>query len=245
MTRERQLTDAFLQLADTLVDDYDVVEVLQRLVEHCVELFDAAAAGLLVVDQVGRLQLMASSTEQTRLLELFQLQTNEGPCLECFRTGALVTEPDLDANAARWPQFSAAAREQGFVSVDTVPLRLRDQTLGALGLFSDKMGGLPANDLHAAQALAHAATISILQERAHSHREVLIEQLQGALNSRVIIEQAKGILATRVSFDMDAAFTHLRAYARGTNLRLADVARALVNGDLDATALSDPSPTSA
>ncbi|HEX3813542.1 MAG TPA: GAF and ANTAR domain-containing protein [Mycobacteriales bacterium] len=241
LAREQQLTKAFVQLADTLVSDYDVTDLLHGLSEHCVDLLQASSAGLLLTDNRGNLQLLASSTEATRLLELFQLQTDEGPCLDCFRTGKPVEVPDLAAAVDRWPRFTPAALDNGYAAVHALPLRLRTETIGALNLFGATTGSIPADDLRVAQALADVATIGILQERAIHHSEIIIEQLQGALNSRIIIEQAKGVLAQQANIDMDEAFRRLRSQSRKTNTRLTMVARDLIEGTLDASAIAtDP-----
>lgn len=229
MSREQHLAAAFVELVDTLVDDYDVVDLLDRLVGHSVRLLDVTAAGLLLDDQRGNgLRVLAASSEQTRLLELFQLQTDQGPCLDCVRTGQPVSTPDLNAAATRWPRFVPVAIQQGFHAVHALPLRLRNQTIGTLNLFHDRPATLTPDDLRLGQALADAATIGILHERAIRRGETLIEQLQTALNSRVIIEQAKGFLADRGGFDVDQAFDLLRGYARNHNLRLSDTARQVV-----------------
>lgn len=231
--RESRLVTAFVEMADTLVDDYDVADVLHRLTEHCVELLDAAAAGLLLADQRGSLQVLASSTERTRLLELFQLQANEGPCLDCFHTGQPVLISSLDAEHARWPTFAPEALRDGFHSVHAVPLRLRREVIGALNLFGTHPGELGAQDLTVARALADTATIGILQERAIHRGDVLTEQLQTALNTRITIEQAKGVLAHAGDLDMDQAFQTLRSYGRAHATRLSDIAAQLVVGNLD------------
>lgn len=231
--REGRMVAAFVEMADTLVADYDVVDVLHRLVEHSVELLDAAAAGLLLTDQRGSLQVMASSTEEVRLLELFQLQTNEGPCLDAYRTGEPIFVDDLVGAARRWPSFAPQAHERGFASVHAVPLRLRGEVIGALNLFGHHTGRLPAADLRVAQALADTATIGILQERAIRRGEVLTEQLQTALNNRVVIEQAKGVLAHAGDVDMDQTFAMLRGYSRDHATRLSDIAARLATATLD------------
>jgi len=238
--REREVTRAFVALADTLVDDYDVADLLHLLVRQCVALLDVAAAGLTLVDERGGLQVLASSTEQARLLELFQLDIDEGPCVECFTTSTPVLVADIAAQAARWPRFAAEAVRDGFASVHAVPLRLRKQTIGALNLFGYTPGELSAEDVALAQGLADAATIGILQERAIRRGEVLSEQLQSALNSRVIIEQAKGALAVSGRLSMDEAFQALRGYARRNNLRLSDVARALAERRLPSAVVLAP-----
>jgi GAF domain-containing protein len=206
--RETRLVDAFVELADTLVDDYDVADLLHRLVEHSVDLLDAAAAGLMLADQRGGLQVLASSTETARLLELFQLQANEGPCLDAYRTGEPILVDDISAvsTARRWPSFAPEAARQGYASVHAVPLRLRREVIGALNLFGHHTGALPEADLRVAQAMADTATIGILHERAVHRAETLTEQLQHALNNRTIIEQAKGVLAHAGNLDMDQSF---------------------------------------
>jgi GAF domain-containing protein len=233
--REGRVVAAFVEMAETLVADYDVVDVLHRLVEHTVELLDAAAAGLMLSDQRGSLQVLASSTEAARLLELFQLQADEGPCLDSYRTGEPVLVDDISATTTgrRWPSFAREAHRQGFASVHAVPLRLRGDVIGALNLFGHHTGSLPTADLRLAQALADTATIGILQERAIRRGEVLTEQLQTALNSRVIIEQAKGVLAHAGNLDMDLTFAVLRDYARHHSTRLSDIATQLATATLD------------
>ena len=235
--RERALTRAFVSLADTLVGDFDVTDLLHSLVEHCVSLLDTDAAGLLLSDQRGGLQVLASSSERAHLLELFQLQADEGPCLECFRSAEPVAVADLSLATERWPLFANAAREAGYSAVHALPLRLRDDVIGALNLFGGEPRALPDDDLQVAQALADVATIGILQERAIHHGEMVVEQLQGALNSRIIIEQAKGLLAEAGGLDMDEAFSALRAAARRTNSLLVGVAGDLVEGRIEARSL--------
>lgn len=228
MTQTR-LTDVFVELADTLVDDFDLLDFLYGLTEKCVEILGVSAAGLMLTDERGRLQVIAASTERTRLLELFQLQTEQGPCMDCFRTGQPVSVADLPA-ADRWPHFSEAATEVGFASVHALPMRLRTEVIGALNLFDTEPGVLAEETRQVGQALADVATIGLLQQRAIQHRDSLTEQLQTALNSRVLIEQAKGVLAERLDLDMSDAFTMLRDGARNRNRRLSDLAREIVEG---------------
>lgn len=230
VTREHSLVEAFVLLADTLGEDYDVVDVLDRLVNTAVGLLPVTAAGLLLDDQRGNLSVVASSSEETRLLEVFQLQNQEGPCLECVSTSAPVISADLDADRARWPLFAPAARAGGFESVLAVPMRLRSQTIGALNLFYDRPGKPQPEETRIAQGLADVATIGILQQRSAHRASALAEQLQYALNSRVVIEQAKGVLAERRSVGMEAAFDVLRRHARDHNLRLGEVAQQVVLG---------------
>lgn len=228
MSREAELAGAFVTLADTLVDDYDIVDLLGRLANYSVDLLNASAAGLLLEDQRGAIRVLAASTEQTRLLELFQLQADEGPCLDCVHTGQHVSVPHLSQAITRWPRFAPVALDHGFEAVYALPLRLRGETIGALNLFYGSPSPLSESDHELGQALADVATIGILHERTIRHTEALVEQLQTALNSRVTIEQAKGVLAERGGLDIDQAFELLRRYARDNNLRLSDAAHRLV-----------------
>lgn len=231
--RERTLAETFVVLADTLVDDYDVVDLLDQLVAACVRLFSVSAAGLLLDDQRGNLAVVASSSEETRLLEVFQLQNDQGPCLDCIRTGSAVTSGDLAADIERWPTFVPAALSAGVRSVAAVPMRLRDQTIGGLNLFDARAQVVAPGDRRLAQALADVATIGILQHRSAHRSTQVAEQLQHALNSRVVIEQAKGVLAERHGVAMDEAFAVLRHHARQSNLKLTDVAHAVARGELN------------
>jgi len=226
---EFALADVLVEMADTLVDEFDVIDFLHVLTERCVQLLEVSAAGIVLTDQRETLQLVAASSERTRLLELFQVQTNQGPCVECFNTGRPISVADL-RSACRWPQFTAASAEAGFRSVHALPMRLRTEVIGALNLFGVQAGALGEEKLRAAKSLADVATIGLLQQRAIRHRDTLTEQLQTALNSRVLIEQAKGVLAERLRIDPDQAFNLLRAGARSHNRRLSELAQAIVNG---------------
>ena len=231
-TREEQLVHAFVELADTLVDGFDVVDFLHMLTRRITDLLDAAEAGILLADPQGTLQLMASSSEQTRALELFLLQNDQGPCLDCYRTGQPVIVEDLGAELDRWPRFVPEARKEGFAAVHALPLRLRRDVIGVLGLFGASPGRLSDADIMACQGMAHIATISLLSRRAFGQSHEIIDQLQEALSSRILIEQAKGVLAERSGIRPDETFQNLRRYARNHNLRLNDVARDIVHGDL-------------
>lgn len=231
---ETHLADVFVELSDTLVADFDVIDFLHGLTERCVELLGVSAAGLLLADGQGALQLVAASSERSRLLELFQLQADQGPCLDCYRTGAPVTVPDLP-RADRWPRFTAAAAEVGFASVHALPMRLRTEVIGALNLFDTGPGALAPDKLRIGQAMADVATIGLLQQRAIHDRDVVTQQLQNALNSRILIEQAKGVLAERLRISMEDAFTTIRTGARSRNLRLVALAEAIVSGSDQAT----------
>jgi GAF domain-containing protein len=231
-TRERRLTTTFVTLADTLVAEFDVVDLLQTLVDTCAQLLDASAAGIMLADATGDLALVASTSEKSRIVETIQLSSGSGPCVECFATGAAVTVSDVAELGNRWPEFREAAIEQGFQSVHGVPLRLRGVTIGTLNLFRATTGVLSAEDMSVAQGLADVATIGILQERAIRQADIAKNQLQHALNSRVLIEQAKGVIAYKNNVDMDVAFQTLRSYSRSNNLNLRDVAERVVNRSL-------------
>jgi len=225
-----QLAQAFVGLADTLVDDYDVIELAQQLVDSSMVLLPIAAAGILIGDIQGELHVLASSSEQTRLLELLQVEADLGPCLLSYRTGEQVLVDDLRAESQRWPEFADRAEEYHYRSVCALPLRLRDERVGALNLFRTEVGALVPADIAVGQALADVATIGILHQRVLTRADVINEQLQSALNTRVVIEQAKGVLAERGNTDMARAFALLRSYARRTHQRLSDVAQSVAEG---------------
>jgi GAF domain-containing protein len=244
MTSERHLGRIFVELADTLVDDFDVVALLHLLCERSVELLEADAAGLILAGQDGRLQVMASTTDEVRFLELFVLQTEEGPCLDCYTTGAQITNVNLDEFSQRWPRFHAAATAAGYLSTHALPLQLRGQVIGALNLFCSKRSTLSQDDIALGQSLCDIATVALLQERVVRSREALAEQLQGALNSRIVIEQAKGILAASADLSLGTAFSLMRDYARRNRRHLLAVATEITNRNLTAADLrSGRSPT--
>jgi GAF domain-containing protein len=240
MTREQRVVETFVELANTMVDDFDVIEFLHRLAERCVELLDCTEAGLLLVDAAGVLRVMASSSERSDALDLLQTQNDEGPCFECFHCGEPVSSVNLMDERRRWPTFSPAAVERGFCSVQALPMRARGDTVGALNLFRAEPGQIWDDDLPLGQGMADIAAIALLQERSLRESRGLVDQLQGALSSRVVIEQAKGVLAERAGISLDAAFARLRAYARTNNRRLSDVAGELIDGRLEPAALTDP-----
>jgi transcriptional regulator with GAF, ATPase, and Fis domain len=242
MSREALLARTFVELADTLVADFDVVELLTLLTDGCVDVLDVGAAGLMLAAPEGDLRVMASSSEAMRVLELFELQSQEGPCLDCYRTGQPVVNQDLATVNGRWPRFAAEALAAGFHSVHALPMRLRGTVIGALNLFHIEPGEMRQADVAAAQAMADVATIGVLQHRAALEAQVLNEQLNHALNSRIVIEQAKGIIAEREGLNMEQAFSTLRSHARHHNLRLLDVAGDVIDGTLAASALDRPPP---
>ena len=227
--REAAVTGAFVHLANSMVDGVDVLDLLARLTTECAQLLDIDSAGLLLADQRSVLHVVAASSEATRAVELFQLQREQGPCLDCFHSGARVSVPDLSAEVERWPAFVGAARGAGFASLHALPLRLKDNVLGALGLFGTTTGALNDEDLDLAQALAHVASVALVTDRAIADREAVADQLQSALDSRVLVEQAKGLLAQLGDLDMADAFAALRRYSRDHNERLGEVARRVVS----------------
>ena len=233
MIRETVLARTMVELADNLVDDFDVVELLTTLADRCVEVLDVEAAGIMLAGPDRELHLMASSSESMRVVELFELQSRQGPCLDCFRTGRPVVNRDLTGVDPRWPRFAAVAVGEGFRAADAIPMRLRTTIIGALNLFRSTTGSLNEDDVVAAQALADIATIAIVQHRTAVDAQVLNDQLSGALTSRIVIEQAKGMIGERRHLAMGEAFALLRHHARRNNLRLADVAGSIVDGTVD------------
>jgi anti-sigma regulatory factor (Ser/Thr protein kinase) len=229
MSRELAVAEAFVELSNTLVAELDVVDFLHLLTARCVQLLDVQVASVMVADEHGVLRLMAASSEYARLLELFEVEA--APCATCFATGSPVTEPDLDAADARWPQFARLAHAVGFRSVYSLPMRLRGEVIGVLSLFRSLAGPLNDGDVRIGQALANVATVGLLQHRTVAHRQVLVEQLRHVANGRVLIELARGVLAERLGVDVDAALEELRRHSARTHLRLSEAAAAVVEGD--------------
>jgi GAF domain-containing protein len=228
MISPERMSDLFVEVADTLVDEFDVVDFLHNLTVHAVGISGAGSAGLMLTDQMGRLQFMAASDSNGEILELFQLQNSEGPCLDCFTTGSPVVNADL-AHAGQWPTFAPRALRLGFQSVHAFPMRLREHIIGALNLFGSAHSRFDEGDVRLVQALADVATIALMQERTIRRAEELTEQLQGALTSRVVIEQAKGAVAALRGISTDEAFEVLRTRARSHETRLVDVAQAVLD----------------
>lgn len=233
MSRDDAVVRAFIDLAGRLVGDYDVVDLLTSVADRCVHVLGASAAGVMLASSSGDLRVVASSSGSMRVLELFELQTREGPCPDAYRTGERVPHERLQPGAGRWPQFSRAAVEAGFRSASALPLRLHDVTIGALNLVHTEDVPMDEADVQVARAFADLAAISVVQQRAAAEAQRVNEQLTRALQSRVLIEQAKGVVFERAGVDMGEAFERLRAYARDHNLRLTDVAQAAIDGTLD------------
>ena len=242
MPNEREIMRALVEVADTFVADYDVVDFLHGLAGRCVTLLDVDEAGVMLRDSSKALRYVASSSEEMRLVELLELQHEEGPCLDAYRDGQLTMCAGSGDAEKRWPTFGQHARGAGFESLAGIPMRLRLDTIGSLNLFSRRPGGLSEDDQHIAQAMADVATIGILQQRAIQDGHVVASQLQTALESRVAIEQAKGILAERMAISVDGAFTLLRDHSRAHNVKLTETARQIVSGALLPAAIVDGTP---
>ncbi len=233
--REGALSAAFIRFAELLTTDYDVIELLHAIALECVELLAVDAAGLLLVDARGELELVASTSEGVDFVEVMQLNAGDGPCIRSFRTGSIISVPDVRAVGTDWAHFRLAAAQRGFASAYAVPLRLRGEAIGSLGLFRRRVGELHGADAAVGQALAALATIAIVQERATRESTILAEQLQRALESRIVIEQAKGVLAESAGVDVEEAFRLLRQHARNHNLNLRAVAERVVDRSLSIT----------
>ena len=242
MQREAKLAQAFIEMSDTLVADFGVVDLLTLVADRCVDVLEVAAAGVMLVDPKGELRVAASSSEAMRVLELFELQAAEGPCPESFHGNQQVVNLSLAERQERWPRFTPRAIDAGFNGVHAFPMRLRSEVIGALNLFSTEEPHLSPADVGAAQSFADIATIAILQQRAAIDAQQLTDQLTGALTSRVVIEQAKGIVAERSQIPMEQAFAELRKHARSNHLRLDDVARSVVDGSFDSGLLAAAAP---
>jgi transcriptional regulator with GAF, ATPase, and Fis domain len=231
--RQSAVVAAFVHLSDTLVAGYDVIEFLHYLIDRYIALVDIDEAGVMLATPSGNLQAVAASTEKIRLLELFEIQNADGPCLDAYGTGRTVVAPDLSQEVERWPSFANQALSSGFRSAHSIPMRLRDTTIGAVNLLRAKTGDLEQTDAELARALADIATVGVLQERAISESTSTAKALQHALTSRITIEQAKGILAERSNLSIDEAFEWLRGHARRNQLGLTGVAEQVVAGTLD------------
>ena len=235
MTRDQTIIDSFVSMADNLVAEFDVVELLTGLADRCVSVLGVSAVGVMFASPREQLRLVASSSETMRIVEVFELQAQEGPCLDAYRTGQRVGQENLDAVTNRWPRFTPVAREAGFDWVLALPLRLRETVIGALNLFGAAENTLDERDISVAQGFADMATISVLQHGATEESRRINEQLTQALKSRIVIERAKGVVAERAGIDITEAFARLRSYARSHSLRLADVAEAAIDNTLDPT----------
>lgn len=229
--RERKVVDAFVDLADTMVEDYDVLDFLHRLLDHALPLLPVDDGGVLLHHD-GELRVVAASSEDAATVELFEVQHAEGPCMDAYRRGEAVAVERLEDNAERWPVFVPKALEHGWRSAYAVPMRLRADHIGALNLFARDHAVLDGRDRRLIRGLADVATIGILRERQTADRDETVRQLQVALESRVVIEQAKGRIVERSGCDMSEAFDRLRTHARQHRRRLGDVALAVIEDRL-------------
>lgn len=245
MADQQRVVETLVELADTLVAEYDVIDFMQTLAERSVELVGVSAAGIMLADSQGRLRHAACSSEQMRLVELFELQLEEGPCFDAFRQQRAVQSDSPEDATRRWPDFAPRAQESGFASVSAVPLRLRGDAVGALNLFSTTVGALDDERLLVVQGMADIATIGILQARLIRDQSVLTSQLESALDSRVKIEQAKGVVSERRNINVDDAFVLIRRFARNTNRLLSVTAAGIVDGSLTEAFVSDARRTTA
>ncbi len=236
------MAETFVRLADTLAADFDSVELVRLLADRCVDTLEVDAAGVLLADRHSDLHVAGASSDRARLVELFELRQRRGPCVECALSGAPVTVADFTQPPRRWPEFCAIAAEAGFRAVHALPMRLREQTIGALNLFTTAPGALSTSTVRVAQAMADVATISLLQAKLLRRQELLAEQLQGALRSRVLVEQAKGVLAERLRIGMGPAFETLRRYSRSHNQRVSAVAESVIAGEVDLTCFTPGKP---
>jgi transcriptional regulator with GAF, ATPase, and Fis domain len=236
-SRETRIAEVFVQLADTMVSDFDVAELMLQLADACLELLEVDAAGLMLIDANGELRLIASAPDMMHDLEVFELQSDEGPCLDTIRTGTAVINVDVQDATERWPRFTAEALSVGIRSTHALPLRLRGDLIGAMNLFSMAEQRLSEGDVALGQALADVATIGLLQQRASRDQTILAEQLQVTLNTRILIEQAKGVLAERSGLHPADTFHYLRTYARTTGQPLRSVAWQVIGGGLTSTML--------
>jgi GAF domain-containing protein len=232
-SRDQAIVQSLIDIADNLVDNFDVVDLLTGLADRCVQLLGVSAAGVMLVSPSGELRLVASSNEAMELVELFELQADEGPCLDAFRTGKRVEHENLRSGTGRWPTFATVALNAGFRSVFALPLRLRDTTIGSLNLFNVGENRMDESDVMIAQGFADLATISVLQHGVVTQAQRVNEQLSSALATRIVIEQAKGVVSERAGVGLGEAFSRLRTYARSHNLNLVDVAQGAIDGTLD------------
>jgi len=237
MTREQRVTRVLVELADTLVIGFDVIDFLHTLVERSVELLAADAAGLMLANQQGRLEVVAASSEEARVLELFELQSSQGPCMDCFLSGEPLVNIDVAQMTDRWPLFTAAAALAGYRSAHALPLRLRGQVIGAMNLFAVADVPLTSDDVALGQGMADIATIGLLQQRRALEHDILTEQLQAALNTRIVIEQAKGVLSERAGMSLGESFSLMRNQARRTQQPLTVIAYAVLDGTIDVSEL--------
>jgi GAF domain-containing protein len=235
-TADGAFADVVGSVAEALLsDELDLIDVLDQLLMACLSILGVDAAAVLIDDQNGHLIPVASSSEEARLLELFQVHMNQGPCLDAIRGGTTVFSHDLQDERERWPAFCDAALEIGYHSVVAVPMRLNGTTIGGLNIFSNQAGQQSDERRRLGTALGHLAALAISHQQSARRSAALAEQLQHALSSRVVIEQAKGVLAERLDLTMEAAFDRIRRYARDHNQKLGEVCAGVISGEITPT----------
>jgi hypothetical protein len=227
-----RVAEAFVEVSDTLVDDFDVLEFLYSVTGRIAE-FAGAVAGLHLAVPFGQLRFMACSDEAPAVERLFEVDSQGGPSPEAFRTGLPVScpglaEPEGPETVHRWPEFESHALSLEFRWAYAIPMRLRGDVIGVVSLLGREPGAMGPDDQAVVRALVAVATIGMLQERAIRRGTLLVRQLQGALDSRVVIEQAKGVLAHAWGVSVDEAFATLRKFARSRQRRLSEVAATVV-----------------
>ncbi|MEU9474489.1 GAF and ANTAR domain-containing protein [Streptomyces sp. NPDC048191] len=243
MNRERQLAQAFVALSDTYAAEFDPLHLFHRLVHSCRELLDADAAAVMIGDARGSLKTMATTDDHAAFIELLQVQTGQGPCMDCYRTAQAVAVPDSTAEYERWPKLVTAMLEAGYGSLNAVPMRLHDRPLGTLTLLRSHAGGLPEDDVLLAQALADSATLALMHWSTEPARsDDVITRVQSVISAKATLEIAKGMIAQQAGTTLPEAARLLSGYASHHRLRLTETAHALVTRALEPAAVVDGQP---
>lgn len=229
--REAEIATTLIRLADTIVDGFDRYELLHDLSVSCARLLDADAAGVSIADG-RRLQFVVATSEDMATVERFQADHRQGPCFDAYLTGQHVSTPDLRATARRWPRWTRQALALGFAAADAFPLRLGEQTVGALDVYATQTRTLSPDDVALGAAFAHMAAIGLVHEQAIAEHRNVQAQLQHALDNRISIEQAKGIVAERLQIPVSQAFDLIRRFSRSHNVKVVKTSRQIVNGEL-------------
>jgi ANTAR domain len=224
----RTAAQAFADATSALIRDHDVTDVLSRLVRDSAELLSADAVGVLVSNSQGEVELLSSTSHDLTELELFQIQQDAGPCIECMRTTAIVAVIGTEQINARWPEVGPAIVAAGYQAVHAYPLRWHGLTIGAMNVFQSALDAAPPDELMLGQALADIATIVLVQSTDLTLQQVT-DRVQQALQARTDIEQAKGVLAYRHDIDMAAAFELLRGMAAADSTLTASAAAVIAD----------------
>ncbi|MGW0903191.1 ANTAR domain-containing protein [Streptomyces sp. NPDC002853] len=232
MSREQHIARTFVELADTLVEDFDVIDFLHQMTVRCQELLDVTDAAVFLAHPNLNLHSPAPCDPSPALQDVVDAACRQGPAVDAHRTTRPVASLRLVDAAARWPQFTPHLLNAGYTLATALPMRLRQDNIGSLLLLHTGDRALNPDDLALAQALADAATIGLIQARTIRQQHTVNEQLHGALQSRIIIEQAKGVLAARSNVTLNQAFDVLRRYARQHRILLSRVARDVIESGL-------------